>query len=176
MKRKFTRFIVITSAGLFIGSSILGQSPEKMSYQAVVRNSDGQLITNHEVGMKVSILQGSATGTLVYQEIYNPNPQTNINGLVSIEVGGGIPMTGSFTNIDWSAGPYFLKTETDPAGGTSYSITGATELLTVPYAFHAKKQQFTMKLIPCSVYLLQAGSRTLIFQTGPALTAGATIL
>jgi len=139
MKQKFTRFMVITSTVLFIGSSIQGQAPEKMSYQAVVRNSDGQLITNHEVGMKVSILQGSPAGMPVYQEIYNPNPQTNINGLVSIEIGGGIPLAGSFTNIDWSAGPYFLKTETDPAGGTSYSITGTTELITVPYAFHAKK-------------------------------------
>ena len=109
-----------------------------MSYQAVIRNGSNGLVTSSPVGMRVSILQGSPTGTLVYQEIYNPNPQTNANGLVAIEIGGGTPLTGTFTTIDWSAGPYFIKTEIDPTGGTNYTITGTSQLLSVPYALYAK--------------------------------------
>ena len=116
----------------------VSQVPEKMSYQAVIRNSSNALVTSSPVGIRVSILQGSPTGTLVYQEIYNPNPQTNANGLVAIEIGGGTPLTGTFTTIDWSAGQYFIKTEIDPAGGTSYTITGTSQLLSVPYAIYAK--------------------------------------
>jgi uncharacterized protein (TIGR02145 family) len=83
-------------------------------------------------------LQGSATGTEVYKETYNPNPQTNANGLVSLEIGSGISSVGTFASIDWSASPYFLKTETDPTGGTSYTITGTSQLLSMPYALYAK--------------------------------------
>jgi len=109
-----------------------------MSYQAVIRNSGGALVTNQAVGVKISILQGSPSGTLIYQEIYNPNPQTNENGLLALEIGGGIPLTGTFSTIDWASGPYFFKTETDPTGGTSLTITGTSQLLSVPYSLHAK--------------------------------------
>jgi len=114
------------------------QSPEKMSYQAVLRNISNQLITNSEIGMRISILKGTINGTIVYKEIYNPNPQTDANGLVGIEIGGGIPLTGIFSAINWSNGPYFIKTETDPTGGTNYTITGTSQILSVPYAMYSK--------------------------------------
>ena len=128
-------FILI---GLFICSGILAQVPQKISYQAVVRNSAGELIRNQPVGVRISILQGTIDGTEVYKEIFNPNPQTNANGLVTFLVGSGIVISGTFSNIDWSDGPYFLKNEVDPTGGTTYSIIGTTQLMSVPYALHAK--------------------------------------
>ena len=118
--------------------SVYAQSPQKMSYQCVVRNSAGALVSNQAVGMKISILKGTSTGTVVFSETYSPNPQTNANGLVTVEIGSGTASVGTFAGIDWSAGPYFLKTETDPAGGTSYTITGTSQLLSVPYALYAK--------------------------------------
>jgi hypothetical protein len=117
---------------------VSAQVPQKMDYQCVIRNTGGALVANHNVGIRISILQGSATGTVVYRETYSPIPVTDANGLVTIEIGGGTPVTGTFAAIDWSAGPYYLKTETDPAGGTSYSITGTSQLLSVPYAQFAK--------------------------------------
>ena len=119
-----------------ITASVSAQSPEKMSYQAVVRNTSDNLVTNQPVGMQISILQGSATGSAVYVETQTPT--TNTNGLVTIEIGSGTVVTGDFAAIDWTNGPYFIKTETDPAGATNYTITGTSQLLSVPYALHAK--------------------------------------
>jgi uncharacterized protein (TIGR02145 family) len=111
------------------------QAPQKMSYQAVIRDGANALVANQTVGMQVSILQGSASGTAVYVETHSA--ATNTNGLMSIEIGGGAVTVGSFAGIDWANGPYFIKTETDPAGGTNYTITGTTQLLSVPYAMYA---------------------------------------
>ncbi len=121
---------------IFMAYSLFAQSPEKMSYQAVVRDINGNLITNETINMQISILQGSASGTAVYVE--TQSVLTNINGLLSIEIGMGDVQSGSFSAINWAEGPFFLKTETDPEGGTNYSITGISQLLSVPYALHAK--------------------------------------
>ena len=124
MKKLLTIIVAV-----LLTASIFAQAPQKMSYQAVVRDGSNNLITNHAVGMQITILQNT---TPVYTEIQTPT--TNANGLVSIEIGDG----EGFNNIDWSNGPYFIKTETDPTGGTSYTITGTSQLLSVPYALHAK--------------------------------------
>lgn len=129
MKKLFV-FIV----AVFLAANAFAQSPQKMSYQAVIRDVSNNLVTSHAVGMRVSILQGSVTGTEVYKEIYNPNPETNVNGLIAINIGAGIPLSGAFSAINWANGPFFIKIETDPTGGTNYSITGTSELMSVPYA------------------------------------------
>ena len=126
------KIIFTILAAVLMTATVWGQSPEKMSYQAVIRNSSNALVTSANVGMQISILQGSSIGTVVYTETQTPT--TNANGLVSIEIGGG----AGFSTIDWANGPYFIKTETDPTGGTTYSITGTSQLLSVPYALHAK--------------------------------------
>jgi len=135
---KIKNILISTLAFLLISTFAFGQTPQKMSYQAVVRDAENKLVINQSIGMRISIVQGSINGTEVYKEIYNPNPSTNSNGLVTIEIGAGIPIVGSFATIDWSTGIYFIKTETDPTGGTNYSITGTSQLLSVPYALYAK--------------------------------------
>jgi uncharacterized protein (TIGR02145 family) len=131
MKKLITLFVI-----LCITVNTYAQAPQKMSYQAVIRNASNALVVNQSVGMRISILQGSVTGTSVYTETHNTT--TNANGLVSVEIGGGTVVSGSFTNINWANGPYFVKTETDPSGGTNYTIVGTSQLLSVPYAMHAK--------------------------------------
>ena len=121
---------------ILITACALAQAPEKMSYQAVVRDANNALVTNQVVGMQISILQGDVTGTPVYVETQIPT--TNANGLVSLEIGTGTVVSGDFTTIDWANGAYFIKTETDPTGGTTYTITGTSQLISVPYALHAK--------------------------------------
>ena len=119
-------------AGLLLTASVFAQAPQKMSYQAVIRNSSNTLITSAPIGMQISVLQGSASGTAVYVETQTPS--TNANGLASLEIGGGTVVSGNFSTINWANGPYFIKTETDPTGGTVYTITGTNELMSVPYA------------------------------------------
>ena len=128
----------IYSIVLFLISvSASAQSPDKMSYQAVLRNVDGTLMKDQAVSIQISILQSSATGTTVYQEDHSPS--TNLNGLVSLHIGTGNTTSGTFSAIDWSAGPYFLQTDIDPAGGTNYVISSTTELISVPFALYANK-------------------------------------
>ena len=120
------------AAGLLFTASVFAQAPQKMSYQAVIRNNSDDLVLSTPVGMKISILQGSPAGTVVYSEIQNSS--TNANGLVSLEIGTGTPLIGTFAGINWAAGPYFIKTETDPTGGANYTIAGTNQLMSVPYA------------------------------------------
>lgn len=127
MKKIYALFFAV-----MLMAGVAAQAPSKMSYQAVVRNSSNQLVTNHAVSIRVSILKGSAAGTSIYTE--TRNTVTNANGLVSIEIGGG----EGFDAINWADGPYFIKTETDPDGGTTYTITGTNQILAVPYALHSK--------------------------------------
>jgi len=131
MKNIFT-FII---TGL-IASVAFAQSPEKISYQAVIRDVGNGLVVSSTIGMQISILQGSSSGTSVYVETQTPT--SNSNGLVNVEIGGGSVVSGNFSSIDWAYGPYFIKTETDPNGGTTYTVTGVSQLLSVPYALHSK--------------------------------------
>ncbi|KPE51740.1 beta strand repeat-containing protein [Chryseobacterium indologenes] len=128
---------ILLSLGIMLGLFMsFAQAPEKMSYQAVMRNGSGQLLTNQSIAVKVSVLEGSPAGTLVYSERLTGN--TNMNGLISLEIGTGTVLSGVFSTINWPSGNYYLKTETDPAGGTNYTITGTSQLLSVPYAMYAK--------------------------------------
>ena len=138
MKQIFTIVTaLLLTASVFLPQQAGAQSPQRMSYQAVIRNSSEALIVDTEIGMKISILQGSASGTGVYVEVQTPT--TNANGLVSLEIGAGTVINGDLSVIDWANGPYYIKTETDPDGGTVYTITGTSELLSVPYALYANE-------------------------------------
>ncbi len=103
-----------------------------MSFQTVVRNSQGKLVLNKSIGVRISILQSTSAGTAVYVETHTQS--SNSNGLLTLEVGAGSVATGTFAAIDWSQGPYFLKTEMDVNGGTNYTILGVTEFVSVSYA------------------------------------------
>ena len=125
-------FISVISFLLFSFFSA-AQSPQILNYQAVVRDASGSVIAGSTVGMRLSVLQGSESGTVVCIEEFSP--ETNDYGLVTIKIGS--VNTTDFQAIDWSAGPYFIKVEVDENGGTSYVETGTSQLLSVPYALHA---------------------------------------
>ncbi len=131
MKRIFTIFTTFIFTAI-----ILAQSPEMMSYQAVVRDATGNLMTNKTIGIQISILQSSVNGAAVYVE--RQYPTANINGLISLVIGSGKAVSGDFSSIAWEKGPYFIKTEIDLKGEENYTITGTNQILSVPYALHAK--------------------------------------
>lgn len=134
MKRIYTILMALMTSVV-----VMAQAPDKMSYQAVLRDAGNNLLTNKSVSMRISVLQGNAFGSAVYVETHAVS--TNGNGLVTVEIGSGTPSTGTFASINWANGPYFIKTETDPNAGTNYSISGTSQLLSVPYALSAKKAE-----------------------------------
>lgn len=131
MKLTLTILLFVT-----VTLNVFAQSPEKMSYQAIIRSQDNSLVTNSNITLKIIVHQGTVTGTNVYQETHSVT--TNSNGLVSLEIGTGKIITGSFSTIAWEKGPYFIETQVDVNGGVNYNIIGITQLLSVPYALHAK--------------------------------------
>ncbi len=123
---------------ILLTAEIVGaQAPEKMNYQAVIRNNRHELVTNKSVGISISILKGDVEGPAVYNETHTP--VTNENGVAIMEIGAGERSLGQleFKDIDWLADAYFIKTEIDPTGGTNFAIAGISQLLSVPYALHA---------------------------------------
>ena len=112
------------------------QAPEGINYQALVRDNDGNPLANTSVGIKISIYQGSVSGSIVFEEEFSPN--TNQFGLVNLVIGQGALISGDFASIDWGLGPYFVEVSADEAGGANYELLGTQELMSVPYALYAK--------------------------------------
>lgn len=131
MKKLILSIIAIATISL----SSFGQSPEGFKYQAVIRDAGNLILNNQSVGMRMTIQQGSVGGTSVYSETYSPT--TNGFGLVNLEIGTGVT-TDNFSTIDWANGPYFIETAVDITGGTSYTVMGTSQLMSVPYALYAK--------------------------------------
>ena len=122
---------------LFLPLAAFTQAPEGINYQALIRDASGVVIANQNVGIQIAVLQGSAGGSAVYKETFSPT--TNDFGLVNLQIGGGTPTLGVFSNIDWSNGTYFAETAVDVNGGTSYVVISTTQFMSVPYALYAKK-------------------------------------
>uniref|UniRef100_UPI004048810A hypothetical protein n=3 Tax=Algoriphagus sp. TaxID=1872435 RepID=UPI004048810A len=122
----FSLLFLLTTATLW------AQAPQRMSYQSIIRDGSNVVVASTTVGVKISLIQGTSTGSVVYSETHRK--PTNTNGLLSLEIGDGTAILGTFAGIDWANGPYLIKTETDPTGGTNYSIPGIAALNSVPYA------------------------------------------
>jgi len=130
---------------MFFLSAVLlpAQLPQSFRYQAVVRGSDGFPLREKTVGMRISILAGSETGNVLYSESHIL--VSNAMGIVNAEIGKGTVIKGNFGEIDWSAGPFFMKTELDIANNGSWADAGATQLLPVPFAMYAEKTNTSAK-------------------------------
>jgi len=120
---------------LVIVLSLSAQAPQGFKYQAVVRNNSGEIIANQAIGLKISILEETISGTVVYSETHNL--QSNAYGLINAVVGQGMVVTGQFTSIPWDGNVYFIEVAIDTEGGTNYEVMGTTQLFAVPYALHA---------------------------------------
>ena len=116
-----------------------GQAPDLISYQAIIRNSNNELVSNVSVGMRISILRGSGADVLLYQEEHSE--KTNLNGLVYLNIGSGASLFGTMSGIDWSKGPFYVKSETDPTGGKNYTLVVVSRLLSVPFSIYAKSAE-----------------------------------
>jgi hypothetical protein len=130
MSKKIYLLIAIT-----FSIAIFAQVPQGISYQAIALNGSGNPVVSSNVGIRLSVLDNSATGTVLYTETHTKT--TNAQGLFNLVIGQGSPTTGTFSTINWGTNSKFLKVELDAAGGTNYILTGTTQLLSVPYALAA---------------------------------------
>ena len=131
---KFKNLLVASVFALTAGFA-MAQAPQKFNYQAVARNSGGTVVANQAVGVKISLRQSTANGTVVYSETHAVT--TSNIGLMNFAIGAGTVVTGNFSTIDWGAGPYFVEIGMDVSGGTTYTTMGTQQLLSVPYALYA---------------------------------------
>lgn len=121
-----------TSIGLCIAALFTAQVPQAFSYQTIAFNASGAPISNGNVSLKVSILEDTATGNVLYSETHTKT--TNSKGLVNLNIGQGSATTGNFGAINWASNAKFVKVEMDPQGGSNYVNVGVNQLMSVPYA------------------------------------------
>jgi hypothetical protein len=113
----------------------IAQSPQGINYQGVAYDNTGQPVANQLVGIRFKILNGSASGPVLYEE--RQRPSTDNTGLFSIVIGNGTVLSGSFSNINWGSGTKWLRSEIDITGGNNYIVMGCSQFWSVPYAFYA---------------------------------------
>ncbi len=129
------KVLLLLCVSLLLNYTLKAQAPQGFNYQAVARNTTGIAITNQNIGLEISLRQGSATGTIVYTETFNTT--SNNIGLINVVVGTGTVTAGTFNTINWASGVYFIEISMDATGGTSYALMGTQQLMSVPYALYA---------------------------------------
>lgn len=125
--KKFILTIVLFS-GVLVS---FGQAPAAFNYQAVLRDASGNIRANANISVRIDIIKTSVTGNAVYSELFAAT--TNAFGIINLQVGKGAIITGTFAEIDWSSGPYFIKISVDN------SEISTTQVLSVPFALYAAK-------------------------------------
>ncbi len=115
----------------------IAQSPQKINFQSILRSTNGEVVANKSVSLKISTLSGSISGSSVYSETHTKT--TDASGLISLQIGNGTVISGVFANIDWGNTSHFIKLEADFSGGNSFVLLGTQELMSVPYALYASK-------------------------------------
>ena len=129
------RLLLFTCILFLTALTATAQTPRAMNYQGLARDQAGELIANKLVALRISIVEGSPQGTTVYTEVHKTT--TNAFGSFSLQIGRGAVERGKFENIAWGSSNQYLRVEFDAAGGTNYKLMGSSELLSVPYAYHA---------------------------------------
>jgi uncharacterized protein (TIGR02145 family) len=138
-KQNLIKKSMLLLVGLLIFTSVVlkAQSPQKINFQSIVRNTSGVIVSNKSVNFKITILSGTITGTPVYSETHLKT--TDAIGLVSLQIGTGTVASGVFSSIDWGNALHFIKLEADFSGGNTYVTLGTQELMSVPYALYSAK-------------------------------------
>ncbi|MBN8693687.1 MAG: hypothetical protein J0L69_10855 [Bacteroidetes bacterium] len=129
------KFIILILCAISLG--MFSQSPNLINYQAIARDASGTIIASANIGLKFKIIQGTPTGSVSYEETNTATSSSS--GIFTVAIGAGTPVSGSMSTVDWANGPYYIEVSVDPAGGTSYSVVGVSQLLSVPYALYAAK-------------------------------------
>ena len=132
MKKIFLKLVFLFSTGI-----IIAQTPQAFKYQAIARDKAGNVLSNWEIGMRVSIIEGGHDGQAVYIETHQIT--SNIYGMINLVIGKGNVQKGAFNSISWGQSSHSIKIELDIDGGSNYKETGTSQLYAVPYALYAEQ-------------------------------------
>ena len=113
--RKTILYILIS----FISTCLYAQAPEKINYQAVVRDANGNILPNTSVPITIDVVNGVNTCS-----VYSGSQTTNSYGLINIE------LDLSACTIDWSTGTATLSSSIN-------SVSGTSNLNSVPYSIYS---------------------------------------
>ena len=102
-----------------------------INYKALIKDDNGNVIVYGDVDIEFSILENT---TIVYTE--SQALLTDQNGIIITNIGNGIPILGTFNEIDWSKDNHFLNIKVDIGNG--FTDLGTTQFMAVPYALNAK--------------------------------------
>jgi len=160
--RKNTLLLLLT---LFITNLVFTQAPQGFKYQAAVRDSNGDLITNQAISVKVNILQTSASGNIVYSEEHAV--ESNSNGLVNLTIGNGSVLSGDFSTISWGNDDFFVQIMIDPEGGTNYIELGTSQLLSVPYSLYSEKSGEVGQYNSDTLFVVKDNQGNVVFAVFP---------
>ncbi|HLF63357.1 MAG TPA: hypothetical protein VI603_06380, partial [Saprospiraceae bacterium] len=117
-------------------ASLYSQAPQGLNYQAIVRDNDGAILQTQSIRMRFTITNNNG-GPVLYQETQSTS--TNEFGLITLNIGYGATVSGTFSAIDWAAVSPWLEVEMDQSGGNAYVHMGSSPLLSVPYALFAAR-------------------------------------
>ena len=134
--KNMRKILTIAAAAILISISAIAQTPQAFKYQTVVRDAAGEIIQNQNVGFRFNIHDVNASGAVVYSETHTV--MTNQFGLANLEIGTGVPVSGTFSAINWGTNSKYLEVELDPAGGNNFTSMGTTQLLSVPYSLYSE--------------------------------------
>ena len=168
---KLTRILPLLLLAFISTGIASAQVPAGFNYQGIARNASGTPLSTASIGMRITIRNGSAAGVIVYQETHSTT--TNAYGLFNVAIGGGTVVTGTLAGVAWGTGNKFIQVEIDPAGGTTYTNLGATQLLSVPYAMYAGSAGSATLTLTGST--LSAGGNSITLPAGNTYTAGTGI-
>lgn len=129
--QKIVLFLALI-ASVSLGYTANAQQQQGVNYQAVISNGSGQPVASQNVSVRFTVHRVTATGTTVYSE--TQSVMTNAAGLINTVIGIGTPSTGTWEDVAWNRGPFYLEVEADPAGGSTYASLGTTQLQAVPFA------------------------------------------
>jgi hypothetical protein len=163
--KKITLSFLAFAASLMIASA---QAPAKFNYQGIARSATGAPLAAKNLGLRITIHDGTASGATVYQETQVTT--TNSYGLYNVVIGNGTPTSGTMAGVNWGTGNKYVQVELDVNGGTAYTDLGATQLLSVPYAMYAAGA--TAPTLSLTGTTLSAGGNTVTLPTGATYTAG----
>jgi len=132
---KNQRLIIIFIS--FITTITLGQSPQGFGYQAEIRNNNGDLLVNQQIGVLISIIEGSAAGNTSYEETHTIT--TSNLGKLTLQIGTGNSTVGDFSTIPWGENTFFMEVGIDTSGGSNFVVISNAQILSVPYALQARE-------------------------------------